>query len=328
MSMYVAVADPRESLTHYGVLGMKWGIRKDGRPQGYQGKGTKSKVEKFSNTNIPRKTKETSWTEDMKAVNPQRNTKNCGYCSTAYDLRRRGYDVRAASTSIGISDDVVTELYPGAKMQKVKAQIKDTSKYADHDAYQKDPAAYRQAKKDNAVAVEKELSKQPEGARGNILVNWEGGMGGHSMAYEIQNGKPKLIDAQIGEVVSFEKVFNKVSPSKEVTFIRTDNVEPDLKKIADAGIIKAKGVKKEKITSATRKEFQKDLNKSSEEHGKDNPEAIYKDLTKKHSAVKIHQIMRKQQDIDNAKAIAAVSTFYVAAIALPATLAILESKYA
>lgn len=39
---------PDNELMHYGVLGMKWGVRKDGMPQGYKGHGPKRKTTRLS----------------------------------------------------------------------------------------------------------------------------------------------------------------------------------------------------------------------------------------------------------------------------------------
>lgn len=143
--------------------------------------------------------------EDMAAVNPNYGKspgyqKNCMYCAAAYDLRRRGYDVRARDRIIGGSDSEITEWYNGAK-----------------------PKAYKTSEKTLDAA-----SEQPNGARG--MIGGSGPWGGHELAYEVNNGKLTIYDAQSNEKWS-ESKFMKFYAQGTVT--RLDNLEPNWSAIGE-----------------------------------------------------------------------------------------------
>ena len=114
--------------------------------------------------------------DDMTAINPTRdqsvkgNTSNCVLCSVAYDFRRRGYDVTSKLCTTGMyTDKVVKDMYENVKEDKVGGRNWT--------------AVYRNCEK-----------KYPEGSRGVISVSSI--FGGHAMAFEIQNGKMEIYDAQ------------------------------------------------------------------------------------------------------------------------------------
>lgn len=137
-------------------------------------------VDSFSEDSKPREIKqEHSREDDMAAVNPtygqaiKGNTNNCVLCSISYDLRRRGYDVTAKLCDTGMyTEKVVKEMYKGAK--------------------EEDMGSYSWA-----AVTRKFEKKYPEGSRGIISINSI--FGGHAMAFEIQNGKLEIYDAQSAE---------------------------------------------------------------------------------------------------------------------------------
>ena len=272
-------------LQHYGVLGMKWGVRryqnKDGtltaagrkhyslNKQKYgiepaaaivlgllsvvtvaeisrealvakdfvdtiiaENKG--KKIDKLiaennvidEKTGIKLKQKEMTKDEDMKIINPLYKTKipgareNCVICSVCYDLRQRGYDVTAnlRHQGYGLTDDQILKIYPGSKIEWLAGpKIFDpTNKHTN---------LSKQEVKD---VTNKIIKQQGEGARGQVLIRFvkNGRVGGHSMAYDIENNKLVIRDCQSCKKYSPEQILTKAIT---VEILRTDNLEPDYK---------------------------------------------------------------------------------------------------
>ena len=121
---------------------------------------------------------------------------NCMNCTTAYELRRRGYDVEAGSWRASNTQYASLEnWYEGVKVKEVK-------------------------KTNNLIKAIQ--SDNPPGSRGNLMVQWSNG-GGHSMAYEVDSkGKVHILDPQTNSVVDEDKLPDLISSAH---YTRTDNLK-------------------------------------------------------------------------------------------------------
>lgn len=141
---------------------------------------------------------------------------NCRRATFAYEMRRRGYDVTATKTSdgrgqtpVGVYNalskekDIVPST-PGAMIRKVvsenvqkkKGKI-DTTPFQDTLIKVKDSPWGDVHVEPNGIF--KQLAKYPDGSRGELGMRWLPG-GGHSMAWEVVDGKPVIFDTQNGQV--------------------------------------------------------------------------------------------------------------------------------
>lgn len=175
-----------------------------------------------SKTGFLMKNKEMTQLQDAARVNPMvhnfdNNTKrNCVLCTAAYDLRRRGYEVRAKKASYGYKPEDIAAWYPKAKINVVKG-VNEKGK----------PSVNNMMTK-----LKDELVKQGDGARGNLMVKLRGLSGGHSVAYEVSNGKLNIIDAQIGKVYTNPDHFLRRCKA-DVSYARYDNIEFNTKTIKE-----------------------------------------------------------------------------------------------
>lgn len=171
-------------------------------------------------SDLKKNDKEQSNNEHQKKVNPKYNdstydySMNCTFCTAAYDLRKRGYDVEAnpISTVEAYTIDDVCSWYKGAKsVSNVDVRY----------AYE----ATIKSRKDVISKEEmllKSLESNGEGARGHLGLNWTGG-GGHDVVWEIENGKAIIRDCQNGKVVDISEYLSYAS---SYNYVRVDNLEP------------------------------------------------------------------------------------------------------
>lgn len=164
-----------------------------------------------SENGIPIKKQETSKDYDLKVINPGgksttlSGSNNCLLCTVAYDMRRRGYNVMAKQRApiellYDIGDEDLTNMYKSAKTIRDDSLKGITNKF-----------------------------KRQKNSRGSISCTWNGSKSGHVVAYEVNNGKVTLYDAQAGK--RYDNPEELFSDAHNFRAVRLDNITPDYRLI-------------------------------------------------------------------------------------------------
>lgn len=175
---------------------------------------------------------------------------NCRRCTFAYELTRRGYDVQATATvdgagqtSLGLynATNKVTNRMSGPLGAVTKVFVESGQGKMNQPGSFTDPKrstlggkpivpkSFDPTRPAKGGYTSKDifdaLASQPEGARGELSMQWSLG-GAHSMAWEIIKGKPAIFDTQrtvlYKDEASFEDVAKRMAGAG-VT--RLDNVD-------------------------------------------------------------------------------------------------------
>lgn len=180
----------------------------------------RTKLKKDEKTGLPLKNKEMTPKEDIKHVNPgfkngeNDTTNNCPFCVTAYEIRRRGFDVRAGKTEKGRTQEEISKFY------------KENKKFTNIDFQGKDKEHVPTSKDISNSITENLLKDNPDGSRGTMSLHWRTG-GGHVINYEIKDGKVMLLDGQSNKIYNINKLATRMHPYAGFGYLRTDNLTPD-----------------------------------------------------------------------------------------------------
>ena len=154
-----------------------------------------------------------SISEAVKKANPNYNSEyreyseNCQRCVTAYEARRRGYDVVAHAT---YEDDTMPmggnwlDCYEGGREALKNVGGANNKRVAKN--------------------IETEMLSYGNGARAIVRVRWQGLDSGHVFNVENQGGKIIYSDAQVGSFYKNAKEALEGSAVHETQLVRVDNL--------------------------------------------------------------------------------------------------------
>ena len=135
---------------------------------------------------------------------------NCAMCTTAYELRRRGYDVKAETSICGRTE------------KEIASWWKNTTKND-----------FQKTKSFNEFKMN--LDKQPDGSRGNVVTGAGPFDAKHSMVWEKKDGKVVIRDCQSN--MSYTDIDTSIIRQKSrhgYQILRTDNREINWDTVRDA----------------------------------------------------------------------------------------------
>lgn len=157
---------------------------------------------------------------------------NCLLCTTAYEMRNRGYDC-SAKKSVQPRDglEYTNGIFKGVKNKPVEGCVDLTTREGQLELWTKEApkCATKEGNKELAHRAVNQMQKEPD-SRGQILVVWGAG-GGHSMAYEVKGGKLSILDCQQNKVFEGNDAISLLSKTCHVQYQRLDNLEFDKKAI-------------------------------------------------------------------------------------------------
>ena len=154
----------------------------------------------FGEIDGPHSIEDDLWATNRITADDSRSYNNCGYCTLAYDSRRRGIDCKAPYIF-------------GADDRSLSAWWKDFSFETTGQYYPQDAAR----------TIAETAERWGPGARGIVAVDHDAGMG-HYFSFEVGNdGKCRFVDAQSG-ISDASDAFDSASPGS-VRFGRTDDKE-------------------------------------------------------------------------------------------------------